>query len=292
MQPTTSVTLDGVRSSGLTHPEAITVIRPSVGWMPIHFRELWSYREILYFLVWRDIKVRYKQTVIGAAWAIFQPVMTMVVFSVFLGGLAKVPSDGIPYPLFAFSALVPWTFFASGLNQSATSLVASSTLLTKVYFPRLLIPMARVVAILPDLALSLGVLLGLILYFGYRPGPLLFLTLPIFTILAFTTALGMGLWLSALYVRYRDVQHLLPFLIQIWLFATPVAYPASLVPESWRLLYALNPMVAVVQGYRWVLLGTSHPGAMAGLSTLAAAAILVTGAFFFRRVERTFADLI
>lgn len=268
------------------------MIRPSVGWMPIHFRELWSYREILYFLVWRDIKVRYKQTVIGAAWAIFQPVMTMVVFSVFLGGLAKVPSDGIPYPLFAFSALVPWTFFASGLNQSATSLVASSTLLTKVYFPRLLIPMARVVAILPDLALSLGVLLGLILYFGYRPGPLLFLTLPIFTILAFTTALGMGLWLSALYVRYRDVQHLLPFLIQIWLFATPVAYPASLVPESWRLLYALNPMVAVVQGYRWVLLGTSHPGAMAGLSTFAAAAILVTGAFFFRRVERTFADLI
>ncbi len=269
------------------------MIQPTSGWIPLHFSELWSHREILYFLVWRDIKVRYRQTVIGAAWAIVQPLITMVVFSVFLGGLAKVPSDGVPYPVFAFAALVPWTFFANGLNQSANSLVASGHLITKVYFPRLLIPMGRVLAALPDLAITLVVLLGLTLYYGFRPSVALCLWLPFFMLLAFVTVLGVGLWLSALNVKYRDIQHVLPFLIQIWLFATPIAYPSSLVPAPWRILYALNPMVGVVEGFRWALLGTSHaPGSVTVASVLAAAVILVTGAFFFRRVERTFADLI
>jgi lipopolysaccharide transport system permease protein len=275
-----------------TQPSLVTVIQPLSGWVPLRLSELWSHREILYFLIWRDIKVRYKQTVIGAAWAIVQPLVTMVVFSVFLGGLAKVPSDGVPYPVFAFCALVPWTFFASGLNQSANSLVASSHLITKVYFPRLLIPMARVLATLPDLALALGVLLGLILYYGFRPSLVLCLWLPLFVLLAFVTALGVGLWLSALNVKYRDIQHAVPFLVQIWLFATPIAYPSSLLPSSWRIVYALNPMASVVEGFRWALVGTSQaPGIMTATSALTAALLLVTGAFFFRRVERTFADL-
>jgi lipopolysaccharide transport system permease protein len=272
---------------------AVTVIQPSSGWVPLRLSELWQYREILYFLIWRDIKVRYKQTVIGAAWAIVQPLMTMVVFSIFLGGLAKVPSDGIPYPVFSFCALVPWAFFANGLTQSSQSLVSSSHLITKVYFPRLLIPTARVLAGLPDLGLAFLVLLGIIWYYGLRPSPLLVLWLPAFILLALVTALGFGLWLSALNVKYRDIQHAIPFLTQLWLFATPIAYPASLVPGPWRTLYALNPMVGVVEGFRWTLLGSGDsPGVMSAASALAALVILVTGAFFFRRVERTFADLI
>jgi lipopolysaccharide transport system permease protein len=274
-------------------PVVVTVIQPSTGWVPLRLGELWSHREILYFLVWRDIKVRYRQTVIGAAWAIVQPLMTMVVFSVFLGGLAKVPSDGVPYPVFAFCALVPWTFFAGGVNQSANCLVASGELITKVYFPRLLIPMARVLAAVPDLALALVVLFGLILFYGFRPSLDRCLWLPVFVLLAFVTALGVGLWLSSLNVKYRDVQHAVPFLVQIWLFATPIAYPSSLIPTPWKLVYALNPLVGVVEGFRWALLGTSQaPGFMTFTSALAAVMILVTGAFFFRRVERTFADLL
>lgn len=289
-----SSTLNGPSTSGLaSQPGVITVIQPSSGWVPLRLNELWSHREILYFLIWRDVKVRYKQTAIGAAWAVVQPLMTMVVFSVFLGGLAKVPSDGVPYPVFAFCGLVPWTFFASGVNQSANSLVASGHLITKVYFPRLLIPMARVLAAVLDLALALGVLFGLILYYGFRPSVVPCLWLPVFVLLAFVTALGVGLWLSALNVKYRDIQHAVPFLVQIWLFATPIAYPASLVPTPWRVVYALNPVVGVVEGFRWALLGTSQaPGLMTLTSGLAAAVILVTGAFFFRRVERTFADLL
>lgn len=289
-----SPTLDRPSTPGLAaQPALVTVIQPSSGWAPLRLSELWSHREILYFLIWRDIKVRYKQTVVGAAWAIVQPLMTMVVFSVFLGGLAKVPSDGVPYPVFALCALVPWTFFTSGLNQSANSLVASSQLITKVYFPRLLIPMARVLAALPDLGLALGVLFALIFYYGFRPSFVLCLWLPFFVLLAFVTALGIGLWLSALNVKYRDIQHAVPFLVQIGLFATPIAYPSSLLPSSWRIVYALNPMVTVVEGFRWVLLGTSHTsGLMTATSVVTAALLLITGTFFFRRVERTFADLI
>jgi lipopolysaccharide transport system permease protein len=272
----------------------LTIIQASSGWVPLRLGELWHYREILYFLVWRDIKVRYKQTAIGASWAIIQPVMTMVVFSVFLGRLAKVPSDGIPYPLFAFCGLVPWIFFANGLQQSSHSLVASMQLITKVYFPRLLIPTARVLAGLPDLALAFLILLGMAWHYDAGPSLLRCLWLPACVLLAFLTALGFGLWFSALNVKYRDVQHAVPFLIQIWLFATPIAYPASLVPDRWRTLYALNPMVGVVEGFRWALLGTGHApwGPLFGVSALTTLVVLVTGAFFFRRVERTFADVI
>jgi len=291
-----SVPLTDIQSpaatSGVFGPP--TVIQASSGWVPLRLSELWQYREILYFLVWRDIKVRYKQTAIGATWAIAQPLMAMTVFSVFLGRLAKVPSDGLPYPLFAFCGLVPWTFFANGLQQSSQSLVASTQLITKVYFPRLLIPTARVLSGVPDLALAFLLLLGMVWHYGVVPNPVRVLWLLPLALLAFATALGVGLWFSALNVKYRDIQHAVPFTIQIWLFSTPIAYPASLLPDHWRVLYALNPMVGVVEGFRWALIGSGHSpwGALTGISALAALTILVTGAFFFRRVERTFADII
>ncbi len=272
---------------------AFTVIEPAHGWAPLKLSELWGYREVLYFLVWRDIKIRYRQTLIGMAWAIIQPVMTMVVFSVFFGRLAQMPSDGLPYPLFAFAALVPWTFFASGLTLAANSLVHSGHLITKVYFPRLLVPMARVLIGLPDLGLSSLVLLGMIWWYGLLQARPALLWLPVFALLAFVTALGMGLWLSALNVQYRDIQHAVPFLVQVWLFATPIAYPSSLLSGPWRTVYGLNPMVGVVEGFRWALLGKGtapSPGVV--VSALAAVIILVTGAFFFRRAERTFADVV
>ncbi len=288
------ISSEGLVTSGSPRPQLRTmVIEPSRGWVPLKLSQLWEYREVLYFLVWRDIKVRYRQTLIGATWAIIQPFMTMVVFSVFFGRLAKMPSDGIPYPLFAFAALVPWSFFANALALSANSLVHSGHLITKVYFPRLLVPMARVLSGLPDLGLSFLVLLGMILWYRLlQNGPAL-LWLPVLALLAFVTALGVGLWLSALNVRYRDVQHAVPFLIQLWLFTTPIAYPSSLLPDPWRTIYGLNPMVGVVEGFRWALLGSGNaPGSTVVASAMAALAILVTGAFFFRRVERTFADVI
>lgn len=270
-----------------------TVIEPGKGWVPLHLGELWEYREVLYYLVWRDIKVRYRQTAIGALWAIIQPLMTMVVFSVFLGGFAKVPSDGAPYPLFAFAALVPWSFFANGLTQSANSLVASGNLITKVYFPRLLVPMGRVLSGLPDIGLSFLVLLALVAWYGHLRPSFSLLWLPFLASLAFLTALGVGLWLSALNVQYRDVQHAVPFLIQIWMFATPIAYPSSLLPEPWRTVYGLNPMVGVVEGFRWALLGTAGaPRPIIFVSALVAVALLVSGAYYFRRMERTFADVV
>jgi len=273
--------------------DSVTIIEPSSGWVPIKLRELWEFREVLYFLVWRDIKVRYRQTLIGAAWAIVQPFMTMVVFTVFFGRLAKMPSDGIPYPLFAFAALVPWTFFANGLTQGAMSLVASGHLITKVYFPRLLVPSARVLGGMLDLLLAFSVLLAMMAWYGIFPRPTAVLWLPALVLLALITAVGISLWLSALNVRYRDIQHLVPFLVQIWLFATPIAYPSSLLAERWRPLYALNPMVGVVEGFRWALLGSGPaPGPLLISSTLAALMMLVTGTFFFRRIERTFADVI
>jgi homopolymeric O-antigen transport system permease protein len=274
-------------------PSMLTVIEPSRGWAPLKLNELWGYREVLYFLVWRDITIRYRQTAIGMAWAIIQPFMTMVVFSVFFGRLAGMPSDGIPYPVFAFAALVPWTFFANGLTLSANSLVHSGHLITKVYFPRLLVPMGRVLTGLPDLILSSLVLFGMVWWYGLLQARPALLWLPAFVLLAFVTALGVGLWLSALNVQYRDVQHAVPFLVQVWLFATPVAYPSSLLSGPWRTAYGLNPVVGVVEGFRWALLGTgSAPSYNVGVSALAAVAILITGAFFFRRIERTFADVV
>ena len=291
---TKEATSDALTTPALDLPPLVTtVIEPARGWVPLKIRELWEYREVLYYLIWRDIKVKYRQTLIGAAWAIVQPLMTMVVFSVFLGKLAKVPSDGAPYPLFAFAALVPWSFFANGLTQSASSLVASGNLITKVYFPRLLVPMARVLAGLPDIGLSFLVLLGLVAMYGRLQWTLALLWLPLMAILALLTAFGIGLWLSALNVQYRDIQHAVPFLVQIWLFATPIAYPSSLLAEPWRTIYGLNPMVGVVEGFRWGLLGTGRPpGIPLVVSTAAALVLVVSGAFFFRRVERTFADVI
>jgi lipopolysaccharide transport system permease protein len=255
-------------------------------------RDLWEYRELLYFLVWRDVKVRYKQTVLGGAWAIIQPFFTMVVFSVFFGRLAKMPSDGIPYPLFAYAALVPWMFFANAMSQASNSLVSNTSLITKVYFPRLVVPLASVLSGVVDFLLAFAVLLGLMQWYGVSLSFKL-LYLPFFLLLTITTALGVSLWLSALNVEYRDVRYTVPFLTQFWLFATPVAYPSSLLSEPWRTIYGINPMVGVVEGFRWALMNAgSGPGPIVGVSSFAALTLLVGGAYYFRRVERTFADRI
>lgn len=268
-------------------------IAPSKGWVPLKLKDLWEYRELLYFLIWRDIKVRYKQTALGATWAIIQPFFTMVVFSIFFGHLAKVPSDGIPYPLFSFAALVPWTFFANGLSQSSNSLVGSGTLITKVYFPRLIIPLASVFSGIVDFVLAFIVLLGMMVFYGLFPTTMNVLWLPLFLLLALTTSLGVGLWLSALNVEYRDVRYIVPFITQFWMLATPIGYPSSLLQQPWRTLYGLNPMVGVAEGFRWALLGTNTaPGPIIAVSSAAAVLILVTGAFYFRRMEKTFADLV
>ena len=270
----------------------VTVIEPPRRWVPVDLGALWRYRELLYFLVWRDIKVRYKQTALGAAWAVIQPFFTMVVFSIFFGRLAQVPSDGAPYPIFSFAALVPWGFFANGLTQSSNSIVANRDLITKVYFPRLAIPTATVLAGLVDFAIAFVVLLAMMGYYGIAPTPNVVWILPLL-VLALVTALGVGLWLSALNVRYRDVRHALPFVVQAWLFITPIAYPSSLLPEPWRTVYGLNPMAGVVEGFRWALLGTdSAPPAMVAVSAVVAVVILVSGAFYFRRVEARFADVV
>jgi lipopolysaccharide transport system permease protein len=267
-------------------------IAPSKGWVPLKLGELWEYRELLFFLVWRDIKVRYKQTALGAAWAIIQPVCTMLVFSLFFGHLGKIPSDGVPYPIFAFAALVPWTFFSTGLGQSSNSIVGSSSLITKVYFPRLIIPLASIFSGIVDFLLTFAVLLGMMFYYGLMP-TVNIVWLPLFLLLAFVIALGVGLWLSALNVEYRDVRYVVPFITQFWLLATPIAYPSSLLHEPWRTIYALNPMVGVVEGFRWALLrSNAAPGPMIAVSAAAAIVILVAGAFYFRRMEKTFADVV
>jgi lipopolysaccharide transport system permease protein len=265
-------------------------IEPRRGWIQLKLNELWAYRELLYFLIWRDLKVRYKQTALGAAWAIIQPLMTMLIFSLFFGRLAKVPSDGIPYPLFSFTALVPWTFFANGLTQSSNSLVGSANLITKVYFPRLLIPIGSVLAGIADFSLSFTMLIGM-LFFYHVPLTARIFYVPCFVLLAMVAAMGVGLWLSALNVKYRDVRHTVPFLVQLWMFATPVAYPSSLLKEPWHSFYGLNPMAGAVEGLRWSMLGThSAPGLMFFLSALAAVLILIGGLYYFRSVEKSFAD--
>src|SRR5712692_84461 len=267
-------------------------IEPSKGWISLKLRELWEYRELLYFLIWRDVKVRYKQTVLGASWAIIQPFFSMVVFSLFFGQLAKIPSDGVPYPIFSYTALVPWTFFANGLNQAPNKLVGSANLINKVYFPRLAIPIAAVLSGIVDFVLAFIVLLGMMLYYGIIP-TLNVLWLPLFLLLALVTSLGVGLWLSALNVEYRDVRYVVPFITQFWMLATPIAYPSSLLHQPWRTIYGLNPMVGVVEGFRWALLRTnSAPGPMIAVSSAAAVVILITGAFYFRRMEKTFADIV
>lgn len=277
---------------GPSESTPVTLIKPSKGWVSLKLGEVWDYRELLYFLVWRDVKVRYKQTVLGAAWAIIQPLLAMVVFSIFFGRLAKVPSDGLPYPVFAYAALLPWQLFAHALNESGNSLVANQQLIKKVYFPRLVIPLAAILGGLVDFVIAFAVLLLLMLYYGLYP-TLAILTLPFFLLFAIATALAAGLWLSALNVEYRDVRYTIPFLTQFWLFASPVAYPSSLVPESWRAFYGLNPMAGVVEGFRWALLGKS--GGMGPLLLVSVAMVvilLIGGLLYFRRMEKTFADLV
>ena len=270
----------------------VTVIEPPRRWMPLDLRELWDQRELVYFLAWRDIKVRYKQTALGASWAILQPIFGMAVFSVFFGKLARIPSDGLPYPLWSFAGLVPWTFFSQALTQSANSLVMSQNLLRKVYFPRLAIPIATVLSAAVDLALAFVVLVAMMAFYGVFPTTRAVLVIPL-AALAFVAALGAGLWLAALSVRYRDVRYVVPVLVQFWLFATPIAYPSSLLPGSWRVVYAINPMTGVAEGFRWALLGANTaPGAMLAASTIAAIVILIGGAYYFRSMERTFADLV
>jgi lipopolysaccharide transport system permease protein len=267
-------------------------IKPETGWASLGVRELWDYRELLYFLTLRDIKVRYKQTLLGAAWAVIQPFFMMVVLSLFFGRLAHVPSGGIPYPVFAYCALVPWQLFAHALTESSNSVVANERLITKVYFPRLVVPISAVLGGLVDFAIAFVMLLLMMVYYGIRPTWAV-ITLPAFILLAVGTALGVGLWLSALNVKYRDVRYTINFVIQFWLLASPVAYPSSLIPVRWRPLYGLNPMAGVVEGFRWALLGKSEgPGPLLAVSVAVVILIFVGGLYYFRRMEGQFADVV
>src|SRR5215216_3551246 len=266
--------------------------QPPKGWAWPKFRELWEYRELLFFFAWRDIKVRYRQTVMGVLWAIIQPFFTMLIFSLFFGRLANIPSDGVPYPIFSFTALVPWTFFANALAQASNSLVFNANMIKKIYFPRLALPIATVLAGVIDFALAFIVLLGIMLYYGLVP-TINIIWLPFFSLLALVTSLGVSLWLAAMNVQFRDVRYTIPFLTQAWLFVTPIAYPSSLLPEPVRIIYGLNPMAGVVEGFRWALLGTdTAPGPMLIVSSVVALILLVSGAFYFRRMEQSFADVV
>lgn len=278
----------------------VTIIKPSRGWVSLRLDEVWQFRELFYFFIWRDIKVRYKQTVLGAAWAIIVPFMNMVVFSLFFGRLADMPSDDIPYPLWNFAALVPWQFFTNGVNNSANSLVTNANMIKKIFFPRLVLPTAAAVSGIVDFILAFLVLLLMVLGYhvfniaGFSVSLTLnVLWLPLFLLLAVTTSLGVGLWLSAMNVQFRDVRHVVPFLVQFWLFATPIAYPSSLIPEAWRVMYGLNPMAGVVEGFRWTLLNTpAPPSAMLAVSAVTSLVLLTSGAYYFRRMEKTFADVV
>jgi lipopolysaccharide transport system permease protein len=273
-------------------PEEIIYLRPSRGWSSLNLRDLWRYRELIYFLTWRDIKVRYKQTVLGAAWAVIQPLVNMVVLSIIFGKFANLPTDGIPRPLFTYSALLPWGLFSKALSDAGRSMLSNRSMITKVYFPRLIIPLASALGGLMDFSIQFLILLGMMVYYRYSPTPAVW-TLPLFILLALVTALGVGLWLSALNVLYRDVGYIIPFLTQIWLLITPVGYSASVVPEEWQWLYSLNPMVGVVEGFRWALLGAeTAPGPMVFVSAGISVLVLISGMFYFRRMERTFADMV
>jgi len=265
-------------------------IQASKGWVSLPLRELWEHRELLFFLAWRDVTIRYKQTIFGATWAIIQPFLQMVAFSLIFGQLAKIPSDGIPYPIFSYAALLPWNYFATALAKSSNSLVGSQNLITKVYFPRLILPVASVLPALLDFAIAFVVLLGMMVFYGIAPTPAILL-LPLLVLVTMMCALGCGLWLSALNVDYRDVGYVVPFLTQLWMVATPVAYPSSLLDEPWRTLYGLNPMVGVIEGFRWIMLGTQPPETLLFLSAGISLLLLVSGAFYYRRAERTFADI-
>ena len=268
-------------------------IEAATSGLALNLHDLWDYRELLYFLVWRDVKVRYKQTVIGAAWTILQPLMTVVVFTVIFAKFAKMPSDGLPYPLFIYAALLPWSYFAKSLNNSISSVVENAHLITKVYFPRLLLPLSAILSGIIDLGVSFAFLLGMMMWYGIVPTWSALVVVPIFVLLTMITALAVGLWLSVINVRYRDVGQAIPFLTQLWFFVSPVAYPVSVVPEQWRLLYSLNPMTGVIEGFRWALLGKESPPIdLLILSTLIVVGLLWGGGIYFKRMEQTFADVV
>jgi lipopolysaccharide transport system permease protein len=275
------------------HDPTTIYIKPSTGLTALNLRDLWVYRELVFFMIWRDIKVRYKQTLLGALWAVIQPVMTMLVFTFIFGSVAKVPTDGIPYPIFSYTALLPWGLFVTALNQASRSLTSNHNMITKVYFPRLVLPLASVLAGLVDFAIAFVIMLGMMWYFKVTPTLSVLWTLPLFLLLALITALGVALWLSAINVKYRDVNYALPFLTQFWLFITPVAYSANVISEKWQLVYSLNPMAGVVNGFRWALLGAGNgPDAALWVSVGISVLVLVSGLFYFRNMERTFADTI
>jgi lipopolysaccharide transport system permease protein len=273
--------------------DELTIIKPSSGWVALNLRDLWKYRELIYFLVWRDIKVRYKQAVLGVAWAILQPILTMIIFSVIFGKFGKMPTDNqIPYPLFTFAALLPWQLFANALQRAGTSLVGSANLITKIYFPRLVIPISAVVGGLIDFAISLVILIGMMIFYKV-PFTWNVLWIIPFLLLTLITALAVGLWLSALNVRYRDVQQMIPFLIQAWMFASPVAYSARIITDrTWQLIYGLNPLAGIIQGFRWSLLGGTPPGELMWISSTVMVLLFISGLYYFRRMEKTFADTV
>jgi lipopolysaccharide transport system permease protein len=275
------------------HEPAIIYIKPSTGFAVLNLRDLWLYRELVFFMVWRDIKVRYKQTLLGAAWAILQPVLTMIALYFLFDRVAKLPTDNVPYPIFSYTALLPWGLFVTALNQGSRSLTSNHNMITKVYFPKLILPLASVLAGLVDFAVASVILLGLFFYYEVTPAWNLLWVLPFFLLLAVITALGVALWLSAINVKYRDVNYVLPFLTQFWFFATPVAYSAKAISEKWQLVYSLNPMAGVVNGFRWALLGTGDgPNAGLWVSIGISILIFITGLFYFRSMEKTFADTI
>lgn len=267
-------------------------IRPPRGWAALELREVWDYRELLYFLAWRDVKIRYKQTVLGIAWVVLQPLATTLIFTVIFGNLAKIPSENLPYAVFAMAGLIPWNYFSAAFSRGGASLVGNANLISKVYFPRLIIPISSILGGLIDSAIVFVVLLVLMLFYGIVPTWAV-VTLPLFLLLAVATALGVSLWLSALNVQYRDVGYLVPFIAQFWMYATPVVYPASMIPEQWRLLYSLNPMTGVVEGFRWALFGTGQgPGLELAVSVATVVLLVVSGLYFFKRMEETFADVV
>ena len=288
-----SKTMTQTGPSAFTHSnEATIIIEPRKRLLDLDLKAIWEYRELLYFLVWRDLKVRYRQTIIGVGWVVLQPLLTMLLFTVVFGNLAKIPSDGVPYPIFTYSALLPWNLFAASLARGGTSVVVNAQLVSKIYFPRLILPLSGILSPLVDFAVSFVVFIAMMIWFGILPG-IGVLALPLFLVLLLLTALAVGLWLSALNVRYRDVGHTIPFLVQFWLFASPVAYPVSLVPEKWRMLYGLNPMAGVIEGFRWSLLGKESPDfAVIAISVVMVLALLIPGVIYFKYTERTFADLV
>lgn len=273
------------------HDIPTLIIEPPKKWVPIDFKELWAYRELLYFFVWRDVKVRYKQTGLGFAWAVIQPLFTMIVFSLFFGGLAKIPSDGIPYPLFSLSALLPWNLFAEGMTRSTNSMVSNAGIMTKVYFPRLIMPISGILSPIVDFLVAFSILILMMAYYGFMPG-INIIFLPLFIAFAVITSLAIGLWLSSLNIKYRDFQYTVPFLIQLWMFASPVVYPTSILPPQFQALYGINPMAGVIEGFRWALLDTNPPSMMIFVSVLVVLALFISGMFYFKRVEQYFADIV